>query len=63
MNFFVLSLCFCFEFLFGDRDRSQFNFAESSVLSCSNSPLLVVVSWETDAAETLSNAGEGANLF
>ena len=64
MSLFVLSLSlFFFWVLNGDRLRSQFKFAESGVLSCSNSPLLVVVSWETDAAETSSTDGEGANLF
>ena len=43
--------------------RSQFKFAEDGISLCSDLPLLVVVSWETDAVETSSTDGEGANLF
>ena len=66
---FVFSIClFVYYFLFlfgfnGDRDRSQFKFAEDGILLCSDLPLLVVVSWETDAVKTSSTDGERANLF
>ena len=63
----VFSIClFVYYFLFlfgfnGDRDQSQFKFAEDGTSLCLDLPLLVVVSWETDAVETSSTDSEGVN--
>ena len=59
----VMGLCFSMGFYLVIEFWSQFKFAEDGISLCSDLPLLVVVSWETDAAETSSTDGEGANLF